>query len=182
MDETDESEGIVGKVLHFIQDNPGCHLRRVKRAMAISMGTVQYQLDKLEKMGKITSTRRGLYKYYFPARLFKENEKEILEVLTHETARKILLFIIEQKSPAQTDIVNNVKISPRSVSWHLRRLIDLKIIIEIKEGKYKRYQLHESNPKYIITLLRNYYPSIWDKWSVRVVEMFLSLSSGRETE
>jgi predicted transcriptional regulator len=182
MDETDESEGIVEKVLHFIQDNPGCHLRRVKRALQVSMGTVQYQLDKLEKMGKITSTRRGLYKYYFPAGLFKENEKEILEVLTHETARKILLFIIEQKSPAQTDIVNNVKISPRSVSWHLRRLIDLKIINEIKEGKYKRYQLHESNPKYIITLLRNYYPSIWDKWSVRVVEMFLSLSSGRETE
>jgi predicted transcriptional regulator len=96
MDETDESGGIVEKVLHFIQNNPGCHLRRVKRALEVSMGTAQYQLDKLEKMGRVTSTRRGLYKYYFPAGLFKENEKEILEVLTHETARKILLFIIER--------------------------------------------------------------------------------------
>ena len=88
----DESDDTVGKVLCFIQDNPGCHLRRIRRAMNVSMGTVQYQLEKLEKMGKITSSRRGLYKYYFAAGLFKENEKDILEVLTHETARKILMF------------------------------------------------------------------------------------------
>jgi predicted transcriptional regulator len=180
MDETDESGGIVEKVLHFIQNNPGCHLRRVKRALEVSMGTAQYQLDKLEKMGRVTSTRRGLYKYYFPAGLYKENEKEILEVLTHETARKILLFIIEQKNPTQTDIVRYVRISARSVSWHVGRLIDLKIISEIKDVRYKRYQLHENDTKYIVTLLRNYYPSIWDKWSIRVVEMFLSLSSGKE--
>jgi len=178
----DESDDTVDKVLYFIQDNPGCHLRRIKRAMNVSMGTVQYQLDKLEKMGRITSSRRGLYKYYFAAGLFKENEKDILEVLTHETARKILMFILEQKNPTQTDIVNSVRISPRSISWHVGRLVALKIITEIKDGKYKRYQLHENDPKYILTLLRNYYPSVWDKWSMRVVEMFLSLSISREKE
>jgi predicted transcriptional regulator len=146
------------------------------------MGNVQYQLEKLEKMGKITSTRRGLYKYYFPEGLFKESEKEILEVLTHETARKILMFIIEQKSPTQLDIVSSVKISARSASWHVGRLIDLDIIREFKDRKYKRYQLHESDPKYIITLLKNYYPDICDKWSIRVVELFLSLSSGRNLD
>ena len=178
----DESDETVDKVLCFIQDNPGCHLRRIKRAMNVSMGTVQYQLDKLEKMGRITSSRRGLYKHYFAAGLFKENEKDILEVLTHETARKILMFIIEQKSPTQTDIVNSVKISARSISWHVARLVALKIITEIKDGKYKRYQLHENDAKNILTLLRSYYPSIWDKWSMRVVEMFLSISVSREME
>ena len=175
----DESDDTVDKVLSFIQDNPGCHLRRIKREIDISMGTVQYHLHKLEKMGRVTSTRRGLYKYYFPAGLFRENEKEILEVLTHETARKILMFIIEQKSPTQTDIVNCVRISARSISWHVGRLIALKMIREIKDGKYKRYQLQD-DAKDILTLLRSYYPSVWDKWSMRVVEMFLSLSSSRE--
>jgi predicted transcriptional regulator len=175
-------DSMAEKVLHFVQDNPGCHLRRIKRVLGISMGTVQYQLDKLEKFGRVTSSRRGFYKYYFPAGLFKENEKEILEVLTQETARKILMFIIEQKSPTQTDIVNNVRISARSVGWHVRRLIDLAIIREIKDGRYKRYQLQESNPNNIITLLRNYYPNIWDMWSIRVVEMFLSLSDGKDID
>lgn len=81
-------------------------------------------------MGKITSTRRGLYKYYFPAGLFKEGEKEILEVLTRETARKILIYIIERKCPTQIDIVDSVGISARSVGWHVGRLIDLAIIRE----------------------------------------------------
>ena len=175
----DESDDTVDKVLFFIQDNPGCHLRRIKREIGISMGTVQYHLHKLEKMGRVTSTRRALYKYYFPAGLFRENEKEILEVLTHETARKILMFIIEQKSPTQTDIVNSVRISARSISWHVGRLIALKMIREIKDGKYKRYQLQD-DAKDILTLLRSYYPNVWDKWSMRVVEMFLSLSSSRE--
>jgi len=175
----DESDATVDKVLYFIQDNPGCHLRRIKREIGISMGTVQYHLHKLEKMGRVTSTRRGLYKYYFPSGLFRENEKEILEVLTHETARKILMFIIEQKSPTQTDIVNSVRISARSISWHVGRLIALKMIREIKDGKYKRYQLQD-DAKDILTLLRSYYPNVWDKWSMRVVEMFLSLSSSRE--
>jgi len=175
----DESDDTVDKVLSFIQDNPGCHLRRIKREIDISMGTVQYHLHKLEKMGRVTSTRRGLYKYYFPSGLFRENEKEILEVLTHETARKILMFIIEQKSPTQTDIVNSVRISARSISWHVGRLIALKMIREIKDGKYKRYQLQD-DAKDILTLLRSYYPNVWDKWSMRVVEMFLSLSSSRE--
>ena len=76
----DDVKGTSEKLLLFIQGNPGCHLRRIRTIMGVSMGTVQYQLDKLEKMGKVTSSRRGLYKYYFPAGLFKENEKEILKV------------------------------------------------------------------------------------------------------
>lgn len=173
-----EIEGTSEKLVRYIHDNPGRHLRRIKRASGMGMGNVQYQLEKLEKIGRITSSKRGFYKYYFPVGLFKEDEKEILEVLSHETARKILMYIIERKSPAQLDIVNNVSISARSVSWHVGRLIDLDIIWEFKEGKYKRYQLHENNQKYIIKLLKSYYPNIWDKWSIRVVEMFLSLSNG----
>jgi hypothetical protein len=29
-------------------------------------------------------------------------------------------------------------------------------------------------------LMRNYYPNIWDRWSNRLVEVFLSLSRGDE--
>jgi DNA-binding MarR family transcriptional regulator len=92
------------------------------------------------------------------------------------------MFILEQNNPTQTDIVNNVKISASSISWHVGRLIALKIIREVRDGRYKRYQLHDDGAKYILILLRNYYPSIWDKWSMRIVEMFLSLSSSREME
>jgi DNA-binding transcriptional ArsR family regulator len=97
--------------------------------------------------------------------------------LNQETAREILMFIIERKNPTQSDIVNKIGISAASVNWHVRRLIAFKIIDELREGKYKRYQLYDlDDSKYIVALLKNYYPSIWDKWSNRLAEMFLSLS------
>ena len=168
------------RILHFVQNNPGCHLRKVKEMIGISQGTVQYHTDRLEKMGRITSTRSGLYKHYFPVGVFQNNEKEILQVLSQETARRILMFIVEEQAPTQTDIVNSIGISASSVNWHVRRLIQCSLIEEIREAKYKRYQLHNRNvsSKYITALMRNYYPAVWEIWSDRLIEIFLSMSRG----
>ena len=171
------------RILQFIQNNPGCHLRGIKDMMQISQGTVQYHTDRLEKLGRITCTTSGLYKHYFPVGVFQNNEKEILQILSQETTRQILMYIVEQQSPTQTDIVNSVGISPSSVNWHMKRLLEFKLVDEIKEGKYKRYQLHDRkvSSKYITALMRNYYPAIWEKWSDRLIEIFLSFS-GRESK
>jgi predicted transcriptional regulator len=144
------------------------------------MGTVQYHLDKLEKAGRITSQRQGLHKYYFVIGAFEENEKQLLEVLSNETAREILMFIIEQKKyPSQSEISKHMRISSPSVSWQIKRLQDYRVIDEIKEGKFKRYKLHGDSNQ-VVALLKNYYPSIWNRWSNRLAEMFLSLSQGEK--
>ena len=174
-------QGNGGKVLRFIKEKPGCHLRLIKNELGISIGSVQYQLLQLEKMQRITSSRRGSHKFYFLHGVFKDNEKNLLQFLRQETAREMLMFIIEQKNPTQTDIVNSIGISAASVNWHIKHLIDFKIIERAKRGKYTIYQLsHSIDSKNIVTLLKNYYPSIWDKWSDRLAEMFLSLSRGRD--
>ena len=176
--ENGQSGDTAEKILQFVQNNPGCHLRKIKEMISISQGTVQYHTDRLEKMGRITSTRSGLYKHYFPVGVFQNNEKEILQVLSQETARRILMFIVERQAPTQTDIANNIEISASSVNWHIRRLTEFRLVKEIKEGKYKRYHLEdrEVSSKYITALMRNYYPAVWEKWSDRLIEIFLSMS------
>jgi predicted transcriptional regulator len=169
------------RILRFIHDNPGCHLRKIKDELDLAMGTVQYHLDKLEKAGRITSQRHGLHKYCFVVGAFEENEKQLLEVLGNETAREILMFIIEQRYPSQIEISKYIGISSASVSWQIRRLLDYGIIDEIKEGKFKRYKLH-GDSKQVVAFLKNYYPSIWNRWSNRLAELFLSLSKGGEEE
>lgn len=178
MVENDQLGETAERILQFVHNNPGCHLRKIREMIQISQGTVQYHTDRLEKIGRITSIRSGLYKHYFPIGVFQNNEKEILRILGQETTRQILMFIVEQKSPTQTDIVKSVGISAASVNWHMKRLIEFKLVEEIKEGKYKRYQLQDRkvSSKYIIALIRNYYPTIWEKWSDRLIEIFLSMS------
>ena len=168
------------QILQFIHENPSCHLRKIKKELGLAMGTVQYHLDKLEKAGRITAQKQGLHKYYFVIGAFEENEKQLLEVLSNETAREIVMFIVEQNYPSQTEISKHVGISSASVSWQIKRLQDSRIVEEVKEGKFKRYKLH-GDSKQVISLLRNYYPDIWSRWSNRLAEMFLSLSQ-REQE
>jgi len=169
------------QIYRFIGENPGCHLRKIKKELDLAMGTVQYHLDKLEKAGRIASQRQGLHKYYFVVGAFEENEKQLLEVLGNETAREILMFVIEQRHPSQIEISKYIGISSASVSWQIRRLLDYGIIDEIKEGKFKRYKLH-GDSKQVVAFLKNYYPSIWNRWSNRLAELFLSLSKGGEEE
>ncbi len=106
--------------------------------------------------------------------------QEILQILSQETIRQILMLIVEQQAPTQTDIVNSIGLSASSVNWHMKRLIDFRLVEEIKEGKYKRYQLQDRkvSSRYITALMRNYYPVIWEKWSDRLIDIFLSMSRG----
>jgi predicted transcriptional regulator len=163
------------RILKFIHQRPACHLRQIKKELEISMGTVQHHLNRLEKDGKITSVRNGLYKYYFPIGMFQAKEKNLLQILNQETARDILFFIVEKKNPSQSDIVTSIGISNAAVNWHISRLLELDLINESKDGKFKRYKLNVDS-KYLIALMKNYYPNIWNIWSSRIAETFLSLS------
>ena len=171
------------RILLHIKENPGCYLRQIKNDLHLSMGSMQYHLNKLENEGKIASHRRALHKHYFPIGVFNDDEKEIIRFLTLETSREIIMFITEQGSPTQTDIAKKINISSSSINWHLKRLLNSKLIEEIKDGKFKRYALKpEISSVYIGKLLKNYYPNIWDKWSNRLAEMFLNLSSIDDTK
>ncbi len=174
-------EGNAIKVLQYIQEKPGCHLRQIKNDLKISIGSAQYHLFHLERMGRISSVRRGLYKFYFPLGIFQNKEKSILEVLSHETTRDLILFIIEQRNPTHTDIVNYLGISSSSVNWHTTRLIELQIIYETKEGKYRRYHTSHECRYFVVSLLKNYYNNIWERWSSKLAEMFLSLAEDENT-
>jgi predicted transcriptional regulator len=43
------------RIFDFISENPGCHLRKIRKELSLAMGTVQYHLDKLEKTSKMDS-------------------------------------------------------------------------------------------------------------------------------
>lgn len=177
----EELGGNTKRVLQYVVEHPGCYLRRIRTALGVSMGTTQYHLHLLEKKGRIISRKRGFHKYFFPAGTFRDNEKNLLEVLGSETAREVLILIIEERNPTQSVIADRIGMSAPSVSWHLKRLIELNIISEAREGKYKRYQLL-GDAKAFASLMKTYYPSLWDTWSDRLAEIFLSFSDRGKRE
>lgn len=167
------------KVLQFIQDNPGCHLRYIKREVKMSMGSIQYHLNLLEKQGKIISEKQNFHKYYFPVGLFKIEEREILKILNQETAREIIMIILEKTDPTQSEIARHVGIAAASINWHLKRIEETGLIEHIQEGKFKKYKLKISSNQ-VISLMKNYHPNLWGKLSNRLAEMFFIMSTENE--
>lgn len=170
------------RVFEFIYANPGSHFRKIKKELGLSIGTIQYQLNKLEKDGKIISIYNHFYKFYFPIGIFQEREKEILQILNHSSLCNILLFIIEKKNPSKNDIVNYLNISYSSVNWHMERLIDYDMVTEKKDGKYIRYSINKNfnNVDKLNKLLKNHYKNIWNSWANRLGELFILLSDDEE--
>ena len=89
------------------------------------------------------------------------------------------MSILEKKNPTQTDIANLMQLSSPSINWHIKRLLGLGLIVENKDGKFKRYSFG-IDTKYIISLMKSYHPNIWNRWSNRLAEMFLSMSQEEE--
>ena len=181
--------GVVGEVLNentrrvldFVLKNPGCHMRQIKRDLDMAMGTIQYHLTSLEEMGKIISERSDYHKFYFPVGTFGNLERNILKILNRDSARDILLFIIERKNPTQTDIVSSVKISSGTANWHISRLLEYGIISEQKEGRFKRYIIN-GDPHIIITLLQNYHKTKWNSWSNKLAELFMDMTPNEDKQ
>ena len=131
------------------------------------MGATQYHLQTLEAKGKIVSTRTGVYRRFYPSRLFDEKDQVILSVLHLETERDILLYLIRSPGSNQKQVSAFLGISAASVYWHMERLEGLGVIFAIRKGQFVNYYV-AGDPKEIILLLRSYKPSIWEKWTDRL--------------
>ena len=176
-----QAESRPEQVLAFIKAHPGTHLRQIKRELNLAMGVIQYHLYALEKERRITSRRRGLYKRFYPNLKFGEGQLEILDVLSQETERDILLFLIQNPNATQKELSEYVEISPASINWHMRRLSNSGLVETRHDGTNVKYLVRGDHGE-ILSLLRSYHPMAWEKWADRLADVLLEISDTGETE
>jgi predicted transcriptional regulator len=164
------------RIYQYIINNPGCHLRRISKDLDLAMGHTQYHLHTLDKAGLIKSRRIGVFRVYYAVSIFGERQESILAMLGQEVPRDIIMFLIENPGASQGEIANHKGFSAPTINWHMSRLIEIGLVISRKEGKFVNYYV-EGNIKDITSFLKRYYPSIWSKWSDRLAELFLDLST-----
>ena len=164
------------RIYTYVKDNPGSHLRKISKDLAIAMGDVQYHLTNLEKTSLIKSRRIGFYRTYYTVSILGERYESILAILQQETPREIVIYLIENPGATQSEIVYRIGFTAPTIIWHMTRLIEINLVQRRNKGKFVRYYL-QGNMNDIITLLKAYHPSVWNKLSNRLAELFLDLSS-----
>jgi predicted transcriptional regulator len=164
------------RIYAYVKHNPGSHLRKISKDLAIAMGDAQYHLTILEKTSLIKSRRIGFYRTYYSVSILGERYESILAILQQETPREIVLYLIENPGATQSDIVYRIGFTAPTIIWHMSRLIEINLVQRRSKGKFVRYYL-QGDMNDIITLLKAYHPSVWDKLSNRLAELFVDISS-----
>src|SRR5215472_5760069 len=129
---------------------------------------------RLARMALVRSRRLGLYRTYYPASILRERHENILAILQQKTPRNILLYLLENSGASQKGLAQHTGFAAATVSWHMSRLIEFGIVYSTKKGKFVKYYIRGDIVD-LVTLLKSYYPSIWDKLSGRLAELFLGV-------
>jgi predicted transcriptional regulator len=162
------------RILDYIASHPGVHLREICRGLDLAMGDVQYHTRRLERDARITSSRRGLYRFFYPADLFGEKQREVLGVLTLERPRELLLNLIRNPNSSQEALSVATGISQATVSWHLKRLVDLGIVSRSQQGRVSSYNVARAEE--VAGFIKAYHPTVWERWSSRLADIFMAYS------
>ena len=142
-------------LLDHINSSPGIRYSELKRETSMADGRLEYHLKILEDLRQIKVSRyptRKSTRYYTSSK--SSDELRIIEYVQRTGPREIVQLLLHQDVCYFTDIVQNTKRVPSTVSYHLSRLKMGGVITQSKNGKHKTYRL--KNKDKIVRLMNNF--------------------------
>ena len=134
------------------------------------MGVIQYHLYKLERERSILSVRHGLYKRFYADKGLGAQDREILNILSQETERDLVLYLIKNPLASQKELSEFARISASSTNWHMGRLSRAGFVQPRREGGFVFYTVSGDQAR-TLALLRSYHPRVWERWAERLADL-----------
>jgi len=158
----------ISRILEIIQKNPAISYRDIQKMSGYPFGTLSNSLSNLEKDSKIIVRRFTRRTHYFPLDI-PSGEYPVLINLRKETAKKILLFLAENKKGTYSDFRKCTNKAPSTISITLTNLVEEKIIKRIFD--FKPYFVLE-DPQFVQNILAKISTSNADKIKERFADTF----------
>lgn len=158
------------EIYELIEKNPGLHLSKIAEMMNMRLSLAQYHLLNLEKDDLIVSdVEEGYKRFYVEDSDVGTHEKRILSVLRREIPLQIVLFLLKKSNAKHKEILENINVSPSTLSYHLNKLVEYEIVDVNTYGDEKGYRIR--NKKEIIKCLVKYividgFKDLWDDFKV----------------
>jgi predicted transcriptional regulator len=161
--EDDQLSDIHSKLIRYINEQPGIRYRELLRLSGLSNGVLTYHITNLEKSRQIIVDRNNktkttrYYSNYIPA-----EETDIIGCIRNNSARQIILFILDHDSCTFNEIIEYTKKAPSTISWHLKRLKAAEVISILYTGHCQHiYKVR--NFESVTNVLSKYKESFTDK-------------------
>lgn len=134
------------QVFTYIKTKPGAYISEIVDQIGLDREIVKYHLKALTAKRKIEAYKDGGKTRYFENLLeYNEDEKKVISALQNLSNQRIILEIIKQKCNTNVDLSREFGVSKPTISWHIKNLKEVGLIVEVKEGKKIIYRI---NPTY----------------------------------
>jgi signal transduction histidine kinase/ActR/RegA family two-component response regulator len=130
-------------ILSYISDNPGSHQRRIARDLGVSLSTLRYHLECLEKTGEVICQKQNNLKVYFLSDKLKPHEKMLIPILQQKRYQDIILTLIDSPGLTPSQIAEKLSISNSSASKHINWLEGQEVLFHRRSGREKNYFVND---------------------------------------
>jgi len=148
----------------------GSHFREIQRRSGLAVGSVQYHLHFLARHDLIKEEKQGNNVVYYPREIGSDDAK-LLRLLRQKSIRDVLISLLLHHAQSHEELARFVKLSPSTLSWHLKKLVQEKLIKGDKKGRKTMYRIIYDKDA-LIKLLITYQESFLDNLVDHVIEMW----------
>jgi predicted transcriptional regulator len=128
------------KILKYIVKSPGVRYRELLRLTGLANGVLSYHLKILEESRGIKVNRDGIKMTRYYPKNIKTKEFHVIAYTRNSTSRQIIQLLLKQGYSTFKDIVKHTNKVPSTISWHLKRLENGKII-SVSHKKFYVYRI-----------------------------------------
>lgn len=136
----------------------------------MATGQLDYHLNWLQNKSVIKTITDGQFIRFYTFENLDEDERTILELSRQESVRHILIHLLDSGRENHENIVNRLNLSPSTVSWHLKKLVNANILNKEIEGRKSYY--HIKNGDMVKNTLIKHRASFLDKLVDHFIEMW----------
>ena len=120
------------RIADHVVTNPGVHFSELVRALDLAPGQVQYHLRKLDD--RVVSAELFGRTHYYPPDC-DERDRRVLAILHRETARDVVLSLLQQGPSAPDTVADDLEIARSTLEWHLDRLVSEDIVRKSRDQR-----------------------------------------------
>lgn len=157
------------EITECVEKNPGIHFNELVRSVSLATGQVQYHMYSLIDDGVVDGTKLYGRKHYYP-KDYPEEERGAIALLRRETAREVVVRLIENGESRPDEIADSLGIARSTLEWHLERLEGQRLV-EKERGPGNRVTVSPVDEERTVEMLSDISPSVADRLLDRFVTM-----------
>jgi len=144
-----ELRSMIMEYLEF-KGGEGAHLREIQRELGCGISTLLWHLQALDDFNLVTHEKIGKYHIFYLTGEKSIQISEIALALKSDVAKELCRVLLRKKRPIPlSKISQEVDVHHSSVQHHIKKLLDLKLILAIKEKKRALYTINPSQRSWL---------------------------------